>query len=51
MWSVGRFTVMAPDEGGALQERQGNFANIYQWDGDGLRFRVHAFSFLPPRPR
>ena len=51
VWSVGRFTVMAPDESGALQERQGNFANIYQWEGDGLKFRVHAFNFLPPRPR
>jgi uncharacterized protein (TIGR02246 family) len=51
VWSVGQFTVMAPDESGVLQERQGNFANIYQWEGDGLKFRVHAFSFLPPRPR
>ena len=51
VWSVGQFTVMAPDETGMLQERQGNFANIYQWDGDGLKFRVHAFNFLPPRPR
>ena len=51
VWSVGRFTVMAPDESGALQERQGNFANIYQWESDGLKFRVHAFNFLPPRPR
>src|SRR3954468_14167632 len=51
VWSVGRFTVRAPDESGVLQERQGNFANIYQWEGDGLKFRVHAFNFLPPRPR
>ena len=51
VWSVGHFTVMAPDESGVLQERQGNFANIYQWEGDGLKFRVHAFNFLPPRPR
>ena len=51
VWSVGRFTVMAPDESGVLQERQGNFANIYQWEGDGLKFRVHAFNFLPPQPR
>ena len=51
VWSVGQFTVMAPDESGVLQERQGNFANIYQWEGDGLMFRVHAFNFLPPRPR
>ncbi len=52
VWSVGRFTVMAPDESGVLQERQGNFANVYQWEGEELKFRVHAFSFLPaPRPR
>ena len=51
VWSVGQFTVMVPDASGKLQERQGNFANIYQWDGDGLKFRVHAFSFLPPPPR
>lgn len=52
VWSVGRFTVMAPDESGLLRERQGNFANIYEWEGDELRFRVHAFNFLPgPSPR
>ena len=51
VWSVGQFTVMAPDESGVLQERQGNFANIYQWEGDVLKFRVHAFNFLPPSPR
>jgi uncharacterized protein (TIGR02246 family) len=52
VWSVGRFTVMVPDESGMLQERQGNFANIYEWVGDELRFRVHAFNFLPgPRPQ
>lgn len=51
VWSVGQFTVKVPDESGALQERQGNFTNIYQWKGDGLKFRVHAFNFLPPRPR
>lgn len=46
VWSVGGFTVMVPDDNGVLQERQGNFANIYQWAGDKLRFRVHAFNFL-----
>jgi uncharacterized protein (TIGR02246 family) len=51
VWSVGQFTVMAPDERGTLQERQGNFANIYQWEGNELKFRVHAFNFLPgPSP-
>ena len=52
VWSVGQFTVMAPDEKGTLQERQGNFSNIYQWEGSELKFRVHAFNFLPsPPPR
>ena len=52
VWSVGQFTVMTPDESGKLQERWGNFANIYQWVGNELRFRVHAFNFAPgPRPR
>jgi uncharacterized protein (TIGR02246 family) len=50
IWSVGQFTVMAPDEKGILQERQGNFANIYQWEGNELKFRVHAFNFLPVPP-
>jgi uncharacterized protein (TIGR02246 family) len=48
VWSVGQFTVTAPDEGGVPRERQGNFVNIYRWEGDGLKFRVHSFSFLPP---
>jgi uncharacterized protein (TIGR02246 family) len=51
VWSVGQFTVMAPDESGVLHDRQGNYANIYQWAGDGLMFRVHAFNFLPLPPR
>lgn len=52
VWSVGQFTVMAPDEKGTLQERQGNFANVYQWEGNELKFRVHAFNFSPsPAPR
>jgi uncharacterized protein (TIGR02246 family) len=56
VWSVGQFTVMAPDESGVLQERQGNFVNIYQWEGDGLKFRVHSSASCPqalgegPRP-
>jgi uncharacterized protein (TIGR02246 family) len=51
VWSVDQFTVMTPDEKGALQERQGNFANIYQWEGNELKFQVHAFNFLPgPAP-
>jgi ketosteroid isomerase-like protein len=51
VWSVGQYTVMAPDESGVSREGQGNFVNIYQWQGDGLKFRVHSFSFVPASPR
>jgi uncharacterized protein (TIGR02246 family) len=43
---VGQFTVKVP-EGGSLQDRPGNFVNVYQWDGTALRFRIHSFSFIP----
>jgi uncharacterized protein (TIGR02246 family) len=46
---VGQFTVKVP-EGGSLQDRPGNFVNVYQWDGGALKFRVHSFSFMPPPP-
>ena len=42
----GQFTVKVP-EGGNLQDRTGNFVNVYQWDGSALKFRVHSFSFMP----
>jgi hypothetical protein len=32
---VGQFTVKVP-EGGRLQDRPGNFVNVYQWDGSAL---------------
>ena len=42
---VGQFTVKVP-EGGSLQDRSGNFVNVYQVrDGSALKFRVHSFSF------
>jgi ketosteroid isomerase-like protein len=44
---VGQFSVKVP-EGGSLQDRAGNFVNVYQWDGGALKFRVHSFSFMPP---
>jgi ketosteroid isomerase-like protein len=50
VWSVGQFTIMSPDEKGTLQERQGNFAHMYQWQGNELKLRVHAFTFLPSPP-
>ncbi len=43
---LGQFTVKVP-EGGSLQDRAGNFVNVYQWDGRALKFRVHSFSFMP----
>ena len=43
---VGQFTVKVP-EGGSLQDRPGNFVNVYQWDGSALKFRVDSFSFMP----
>jgi uncharacterized protein (TIGR02246 family) len=49
-WSVGQFTVMSPDEKGTPQERKGNFTHMYQWQGNELRLRVHAFTFLPSTP-
>ena len=50
VWSVGQFTVMSPDEKGTPQERPGNFTHFYQWQGNELKLRVHAFNFLPPPP-
>jgi uncharacterized protein (TIGR02246 family) len=50
VWSIGQFTVMSPEQGGILQERRGNFVNIYQKEGNDLKFRVHAFNFLPSPP-
>jgi uncharacterized protein (TIGR02246 family) len=44
---VGQFSVKVL-EGGSLQDRSGNFVNVYQWDGGALKFRVHSFSFMPP---
>jgi uncharacterized protein (TIGR02246 family) len=50
VWSIGQFTVMSPEQGGILQERRGNFVNLYQKEGNDLKFRVHAFNFLPSSP-
>lgn len=50
VWAVGQFTVMSPEQGGVMQERRGNFANLYQREGGDLKFRVHAFNFLPAPP-
>ena len=47
VWSIGQFTVMSPEQGAVMQERRGNFANIYRREGGSLKFRVHAFNFLP----
>jgi uncharacterized protein (TIGR02246 family) len=45
---VGGFAVQTPVNG-ALKEVDGNFVNVYEWDGDGLKFRVHSFNFNPPK--
>lgn len=50
VWAVGQFSVMSPEQSGVMQERQGNFANVYQREGSDLKFRVHAFNFLPSPP-
>ena len=51
VWSIGQFTVIGPSpQGGQIQQNHGVFVNIYQWEGDELRFRVHSFSLLPGAP-
>ncbi len=26
-----------------------NFVNIYQWDGNDLKYRVHSYNLIPPQ--
>ena len=26
----------------------GNVTNVYEWDGDALKYRVHGYNFTPP---
>ena len=46
---VGGFVVKVPVGNNLLKDVDGNFVNVYEWDGDGLKFRVHSFSFNPPK--
>jgi uncharacterized protein (TIGR02246 family) len=47
VFMVGQFTVKAKD-GGSVN---GNIVNIYEWDGDALKYRVHSFNIMPPPPK
>ena len=44
VFAVGTFTVKMKD-GSTIG---GNIANVYEWDGDALKYRVHAYNFPPP---
>jgi len=41
---IGGLVVKMPVNG-TVKDVDGNFVSVYQWDGDGLKFRVHAFNF------
>jgi uncharacterized protein (TIGR02246 family) len=43
VFAVGQFTVKVPDT-----ILDGNVINIFEWDGDALKYRVHGYNFLPP---
>ena len=43
VFAVGQFTVKTKD-GSTIN---GNVANIYEWDGDALKYRVHAYNLVP----
>ena len=46
VFAVGQFTVRTKDD----RTIGGNVANIYEWDGDALKYRVHAFNFMMSPP-
>ena len=46
VFAVGQFTVKTKD--GTIG---GNITNVYEWDGDALKYRVHAYNFPPPPPK
>ena len=48
-WSAGQFSVMVSGDKGVPRERQGNFSQLHQWQGDEPKLRVRTFNFLPPR--
>ena len=43
VYAVGEFQVKLPKG-----DLRGNFVNIYEWQGDGLKYRVHSYNFIPP---
>ena len=43
VFAVGTFTVKL--NGNNLG---GNITNVYEWDGDVLKYRVHGYNFMPP---
>jgi ketosteroid isomerase-like protein len=46
--AVGQFTSGNERTG---RELHGNYVNIYEWEGDTLKFRVHSFNFNVPPPQ
>ena len=47
---VGRFSVKSP-KGDSMHEIGGNVVDIFQWDGDALKFRVLSFDIGRNRQR
>jgi ketosteroid isomerase-like protein len=43
VFAVGTFTVKL--NGNTIG---GNITNVYEWDGDALKYRVHGYNFTPP---
>ena len=46
---VGQFSVKSPQ--GGMHEIGGNVVDIFEWDGDALKFRVLSFNVSPPAQR
>jgi uncharacterized protein (TIGR02246 family) len=46
VFAVGQFTVKTKDD----RTIGGNVANIYEWDGGALKYRVHAYNFMMSPP-
>lgn len=46
---VGQFSVKSPK--GGMHEIGGNVVDIFEWDGDALKFRVLSFNVAPPPAR
>jgi uncharacterized protein (TIGR02246 family) len=46
VFMVGQFSVKSPQ--GGMHEIGGNVVDIFEWDGDALKFRVLSFNVSPP---